>query len=136
MDEYTSQIQSAAYYLKQMNKGLNNAHVAWIIFRGLPSSFDAFSSRKYEEIGKNLDNLNISNLTAELIAEESRMNSAINNNAYVANSNTNITKMDKYCKYCNKKGHSEENCFKKHPELYQSMKWENSSPDVIMTAIH
>lgn len=138
MDEYTSQIQSAAYYLKQMNKGLNNAHVAWIIFRGLPSSFDAFSSRKYEEIGKTLNDLNISNLTAELIAEESRMNSTINaNHANHANT-ANTAKIAKnaankrqipQCKFCNKKGHLEAKCYKKHPELKPT---NNSS--AVMTA--
>jgi hypothetical protein len=125
-----------------MNKEINNAHIAWIIFKGLPTSFDAFSSRKYEEIGKNLDNLSISSLSAELIAEESRMYSAINanrattqantaNNANIANTANAANKRPiPHCKFCKKKGHLEAKCYKNHPELRSAI--EDSS--VVMSA--
>ena len=76
MDKYTSQIQSSAAYLKQMGKELDAAYLAWLIFKGLPSNFDAFASRKFEEIGKNLDTLDIPQLISELISEEARMQSS------------------------------------------------------------
>ena len=50
IDEYTSQIQSSAIYLSELKNELLKPLLAWVLFKGLPSSFDSFVSRKYEEI--------------------------------------------------------------------------------------
>jgi hypothetical protein len=47
--------------------------IASLILKGLPSSFDSFSSRKYEEISNDLDEIDINDLIKDLIAEEARM---------------------------------------------------------------
>ena len=64
MDEYTSQIQSATIYLSELKNAIPKPFLAWIIFKGLLSQFDSFISRKYEELAKDLDNIDISKLVA------------------------------------------------------------------------
>ena len=88
-------------------------YIAWIIFKGLPSSFDSLASRKYEDISSNLNNINISKLISELISEEACMNS----NNLEANKVYNKSNTIPYCKHCNKRGHLESKCYIKYPEL-------------------
>ena len=85
--------------------------MACLLFKGLPSSFDSFASRKYEELAKDIANINISKLIADLISEEARITSNINLEANKTASNTPI------CRYCRKSGHLEAKCYKKYPEL-------------------
>jgi len=86
--------------------------IASLIFKGLPSSFDAIASRKYEELAKNIANIDISKLIFELISEEAKMSTSADLEANKA------TKPNKgFCKYCKKKGHIEARCFIKYPEL-------------------
>ena len=89
--------------------------IIWILFKGLPSSFDSFISRKYEELAKNINNINVNTLISELISEEARM-LAINNNSLEANK-AYKGRNRSYCTYCNKSGHIVDKCFNKHPEL-------------------
>jgi gag-polypeptide of LTR copia-type len=119
MDEYTSIIQSAYQYLLELKEAPTKANIAWNIFKGLPSSFDAFSSRKYEELGRDLKNIDINKLVSELIAEEARMKAYLNEDKAnsIAKNSRNNRKTTKFCKFCKKSGHIEESCFKKYPEL-------------------
>ena len=118
IDEYTSQIQSSFIYLKELKYPIPKPYIVWLLFKGLPSSFDSFASRKFEEIAKDLDNIDISKLIAELISEEARLNSSLELEANKATkySKSNNSK-DPYCKHCNKKGHLESKCYIKYPEL-------------------
>ena len=111
IDDYTSQIQSAALYLKELGYAIPDPLLACLVFKGLPSSFDNFASRKYEELAKNIANINIPKLISELISEEARMTSNIGGEANKASKSRPI------CRHCNKTGHLESNCFIKHPEL-------------------
>jgi hypothetical protein len=111
IDEYTSQIQSSALYLKELGHELPKPIIASLIFKGLPSSFDAIASRKYEELAKDIPNIDISKLISELISEEARMST---NTDLEAN---RALKPQGVCKYCNKSGHIEANCWIKNPEL-------------------
>ena len=61
-----------------MDQPITKPLVAWIILKNLPSSFESFSSRKYEELGRDIENINISKLVSDLISEEARFNSSIN----------------------------------------------------------
>ena len=115
MDEYTSQIQSATIYLSELKNAIPKPFLAWIIFKGLPSQFDSFISRKYEELAKDLDNIDISKLVADLISEEARLNSSLEANK------TSINKGSFYRHY-KKKGHIESRCFTKYPELRPNSK--------------
>jgi len=112
IDEYTSAIQSASIYLKELNYEVPKPFLTWLIFKGLPSSFDSFVSRKYEELAKDLSNIDISKLIADLISEEARMNATIELEA-----NKGIKTKGPYCKHCNKAGHLESKCYTKYPEL-------------------
>jgi hypothetical protein len=53
-DKYTSYIQSFAIYLKDLGHDLPEPFIAILLFKGLSSSFDSFSSRKYKEIANEL----------------------------------------------------------------------------------
>ena len=123
MDEYTSQIQSSAIYLKETKNEMPKAFIAWHIFKGLPNAFDSFISRKYEELAKDLIGIDISKLISDLIAEEARMRSNIDqeaNRASNSSSNKNSYKNKgniPHCNYCKLKGHLEAKCYKKYPEL-------------------
>jgi gag-polypeptide of LTR copia-type len=110
IDEYTSQIQSSSLYLKELGYELPRPFMACILFKGLPSSFDSFASRKYEELAKDLANIDISRLISDLISEEARMTSNIDLEA-------NKTTGNPICRYCKKSGHLEATCYKKHPKL-------------------
>ena len=112
MDEYTSNIQSSIIYLKELKQFLPKAITAWLILKGLPSSYDNYASRKYEELTEDLAEINISKLITDLISEEGRFNSNINLEANKAFKNN-----QSYCKHCNRKGHIEDKCFIKYPEL-------------------
>ncbi|PBP15315.1 retrotransposon protein, putative, Ty1-copia subclass, partial [Diplocarpon rosae] len=118
IDEYTSAIQSSAIYLKQLNCPLPKPIIASLIFKGLPSSFDSFSSRKYEEISNNLEDINLESLINDLISEEARMGANADYRANKAQANKAFTKSGgKYCTHCKLSGHISEKCFKLHPEL-------------------
>ena len=106
IDEYTSLIQSSAIYLQEMKYELPKPFLAWTILRGLPSSFEYFTSRKYEELAKDINNLDISRLLSELISEEARMNSSIELEANKATKNK-----VPYYKHYNKKGYLESKYF-------------------------
>ncbi|KAH9206077.1 hypothetical protein DL95DRAFT_316246, partial [Leptodontidium sp. 2 PMI_412] len=97
INEYTNVIQSSAIYLKQLDYKIPKPVIASLILKGLLSSFDAFSSRKYEKISGNLKNININGLINDLISEEARIS---------ANVNLNTNKVSKggrgNRKYCNK----------------------------------
>ena len=112
MDEYTSQVQASAIYLKELNYEMPRPFLAWLLFKGLPSFFDSFSSRKYEELAKDIRDIDISKLISDLISEESRINSNIDLEANKANSDKNS-----FCKHCKKKGYIESSCYKKYLEL-------------------
>ena len=117
MDEYTSTIYSFSLYLKELKCTIPNPLLIYIIFKGLPSSFESHISRKYEEIGKSLGSINISKLISELIAEEARMSNSIDLSANKATKSYNSNNTTPFCTNCNKKGHLESKCFIKYPEL-------------------
>ena len=112
MDEYTSQIQSSAIYLKELSYEVPRPFLAWLLFKGLPSAFDSFNSRKYEELAKDLTKVDISKLIADLISEEARMNAS---QSLEANRATRAK--DSFCRHCKIRGHLEARCYKKYPEL-------------------
>jgi hypothetical protein len=124
MDEYTSQIQSSAIYLTEMKNEVPKPILAWLIIKGLSSSFDPFISRKYEDLGRDLKsgNMDISKLISDLIAEEARLKSNIDYEANkVSNSYKNKNKKP-FCKNCKRSGHLEDKCWEKYPELRNNSK--------------
>jgi hypothetical protein len=130
MDSYTSTIQASYYALKELENEVPKANIAWNILKGLPSSYDPLISRKYEEISKSIsdkEDIDLNKLITDLISEEARMQSFIKDDkAYITRSNQVSNRANnsrpnkanrKHCKYCNKLGHLEQQCFKKNPEL-------------------
>ena len=113
MDKYTSNIQLSIIYLTKLNQTIGKPIIAWLILKGLPSQYNSYASRKYEELTEDLDEINISKLVSDLILEEGRFNSNINLEANKTSFNNNQS----YCKHYNKKGHIEDKCFIKYPEL-------------------
>ncbi|CAL3971562.1 unnamed protein product [Diplocarpon coronariae] len=103
VDEYTNAIQSSAIYLRQLKCPLPKPIIASLIFKGLPSSFDSFASRKYEEISSDLEYIDLESLINDLILEEARMGA----NADYKN----------YCTHYKLSGHISEKCYKLHPKL-------------------
>ena len=126
IDEYTSNIQSLIIYLKELKQFIPKAITAWLILKGLPSSYNNYASCKYEELIEDLAAINISKLITNLILEEGRFNSNINLEANKAFKNN-----QSYYKHCNKKGHIEDKCFIKYPELKNnnSLNLNNKSKD-------
>ena len=126
-DEYTSHIQSSALYLKDLGHALPEPFIAILLFKGLSSSFDSFSSRKYEEIANELKFnktdkraegallINIPKLIADIISEESRF---LTNEDFVANKASKNKKL--ICKHYKKIGHIIDKCWILHPELENS----------------
>ena len=117
MDEYTSIIQSSSNYLKELKCKIPTPLLVTILFKGLPSSFEPLISRKYEEIGKDLENIDFNKLVNELIAEEARMSNSIDLEANKATKYYNKNNKTPYCTHCNKKGHLESKCYNKYLEL-------------------
>jgi hypothetical protein len=113
MDEYTSNIQSSNIYLQTLGQHIPKAIIAWLILKGLPSSYDSYASRKYEELLNNLKNINLNKLITDLISEEGRLSS----NSNLEANKTSYNNKQAYCKHYNKKGHIEDKCFIKYPEL-------------------
>jgi gag-polypeptide of LTR copia-type len=124
IDEYTSQIQSSVLYLKELGYELPKPIIVSLIFKGLPSSFNAITSRKYEELAKDITNIDISKLISELISEEARMTSNTDLEANKA-SKPNIS----FYKYCNKKGHIKPKYFIKYPELKKTSNNKSNKKD-------
>jgi len=111
MDEYTSQIQSSAIYLSELKNELPKPMLAWVLFKGLLSSFDSFVSRKYEEIARDINYVDISKLISNLSSEESRINLTPDLEANKANKSLKSnSKKQAFCKHYKLKGHLEEKC--------------------------
>jgi hypothetical protein len=121
IDEYTSQIQSSALYLKELGHPLPNPIIASLIFKGLPSSFDAIASRKFEELAKDVLNIDIPKLISDLISEEARMSNNLGQSANQGTANKAF-KPKSTCTYCKKDGHIKAHCFLKYPELKKDYK--------------
>ena len=113
MDEYTSNIQSSTIYLKELSQEIPEPIIAWLLLKGLPSSFDNFASRKYEELEEDLEDIDLNKLVSELIAEEGRFNSSTTS----LEANRLYKPKPAYCKHCKQRGHIESSCFIKYPEL-------------------
>jgi len=120
IDEYTSNLQASSIYLKELSTELPKPILAWILFKGLPNTFDSFISRKYEELAKTLESkayIDLNKLIADIISEEARIKACdleLNKTTTkFKSSQANI----KYCKHCNRKGHLENQCYTKYPEL-------------------
>ncbi|CAL3971483.1 unnamed protein product [Diplocarpon coronariae] len=117
VDKYTSAIQSSATYLRQLKCPLPKPIIASLIFKGLPSSFDSFASRKYEEILSDLEYIDLESLINDLILEEARIGANVD---YKAQANKAFTKTGgkkNYCTHCKLSGYISEKCYKLHPEL-------------------
>jgi transposase InsO family protein len=122
INEYTSYIQSTAFYLKDLGHPLPEPFIAILLFKGLSSSFDSFSSCKYEEITNELKNnktqkdhkgplINISKLISDIISEESRISTNEDSQANKASPN------NPFCTYCKRKTHIRDKCWILYPEL-------------------
>ncbi|TVY38198.1 Copia protein [Lachnellula cervina] len=122
-DEYTSYIQSSAIYLKELGYKLPKPFIAILLFKGLSSSFDAFSSRKYEEVTKNIKNIDITKLISDIISEEARLKSDTISSANKTTSNKNPL-----CRHYGKRGHIEPKCWDKYPELRTELPRQNKKP--------
>jgi hypothetical protein len=110
MDSYTSIIQSSYYSLKQLGHNPSMANIAWQLLKGLPTSYDAYISRKYAEISDIItkkEDIDLNKLIAELISEENRIQSFINDEdkAYMVKSPRYKLNKAKYCKNYSKTGH-------------------------------
>ena len=74
----------------------------------MPSSFDAFSSRKYEKMSGDLKNIYIDGLIHDLISEEARMGANADLNANKASKGGRSNR--KYYKKCRVTGHITSTC--------------------------
>ena len=104
-------------YLKDLRHALLKPFIAVLLFKGLSSSFDSFSSRKYEEIANKLKFnktsdkraegaplINIPKLIADIISKESRFST---NKDFIANK---ASKNKLICKNCKKEGYIINKC--------------------------
>ncbi|CAL3961970.1 unnamed protein product [Diplocarpon coronariae] len=117
VNEYTSAIQSSAIYLRQLKCPLPKPIIASLIFKGLPSSFDSFASRKYKEISSDLKHIDLESLINDLILEEAQMGA---NADYKAQANKAFAKTGgkkNYCTHYKLSGHISEKCYKLHLKL-------------------
>ncbi|TVY50361.1 hypothetical protein LCER1_G008756, partial [Lachnellula cervina] len=122
-DEYTSHIQSSAIYLKELGYELPKPFIAILLFKGLSSSFDAFSSRKYKEVTKNIKNIDITKLISDIISEEARLKSDT-----ISSANKTTSNKIPLCRHCGKRGHIEPKCWDKYPELRTKLSRQNKKP--------
>jgi hypothetical protein len=88
-----------AIYLKELNYEVSRPFLAWLLFKGLSSSFDSFNSCKYEELAKDLTKVDIFKLITDLILEEARINAS---QSLEANRVAKANK-DAFCSYCKRK---------------------------------
>jgi hypothetical protein len=156
LDEYTSNIQASYIYLKELKQEIPKALIIWILLKGLPSSFESFSSRKFEELSKILkdpkkaNTLSINELISDIISEEARIIASDLEANKISPEYKTKHKNSRYCTYCNKEGHLENQCYKQYPELRRNNTSNNSlnnnledkssnfkkeSPRVLMTSL-
>ncbi|CAL3968138.1 unnamed protein product [Diplocarpon coronariae] len=112
VDKYTSAIQSSAIYLRQLKCPLPKPIIASLIFKGLPSSFDSFASKKYKEISSDLEHIDL-----EMIAVSPIL---IANTDYKAQANKAFAKTGgkkNYCTHYKLSSHISEKCYKLYPKL-------------------
>ncbi|TVY50210.1 hypothetical protein LCER1_G007897, partial [Lachnellula cervina] len=94
--------------------------IAILLFKGLSSSFDAFSSRKYKEVTKNIKNIDITKLISDIISEEARLKSDT-----ISSANKTTSNKIPLCRHCGKRGHIEPKCWDKYPELRTELPRQN-----------
>jgi hypothetical protein len=88
------------------------------LLKGLPSSFESFSSRKFKELSKTLkdpnlaSNLNIDKFISDIISKESRIKASDLEANRISSKYKTKQKNSKHCTYCNKEGHLENQCYK------------------------
>jgi hypothetical protein len=114
VDEYINTIQSAVLYLKELDYSIPKLLLIYILFKGLPSSFETFVSRKYKELAKDIKNINITQLINDIINEETRFSTSVET---LGNTNKISKLFNTFCSHCKLKGYLIDICFKLHPEL-------------------
>jgi hypothetical protein len=133
-DKYTSYIQSSVIYLKDLGYALPEPFIVILLFKGLSSSFDSFSSYKYKEITNKLKHnktsskraekkplIDISRLILDIISEESRISTNEDSIANRASNNKPI------CRYYKKEGYIINKYWLLYPELKNSKNNKNTN---------
>ena len=89
MDEYINNIQLFIIYLTKLNQTISKLIVAWLILKGLLNQYNNYVSRKYEELIKDLNEIDVFKLINDLILKEGRFNFNINLKANKTSFNNN-----------------------------------------------
>ncbi|TVY50312.1 hypothetical protein LCER1_G007984 [Lachnellula cervina] len=116
-------ILSLAIYLKELDYELPKPFIAILLFKGLSSSFDAFSSRKYKEVTKNIKDIDITKLISDIISEEARLKSDT-----ISSANKTTSNRIPLCRHCGKRGYIEPKCWDKYPKLRTELPRQNKKP--------
>jgi hypothetical protein len=88
------------------------------LLKGLPSSFESFSNRKFKELSKILkdpnlaSNLNINKFISDIISKESRIKASNLEANRISSKYKTKQKNSKHYTYCNKEGYLENQCYK------------------------
>ena len=89
MDEYINNIQLFIIYLTKLNQTISKLIVAWLVLKGLLNQYNNYVSRKYEELIKDLNEIDVFKLINDLILKEGRFNFNINLKANKTSFNNN-----------------------------------------------
>jgi len=126
--QFSNRIRHLGSMLKSMNVTIDDNEMAMALLNGLPDPYDSLISA-LDAVGTEESNLEFDHVKSRVMQEEQRMGMRIaaatskaesaalishtkSNDGTCANCKTRPT-----CQHCNKKGHTEDKCWKKYPNL-------------------
>ncbi len=120
--QFANRIRLLAATLKSMKVLIDESEVAMAMLNGLPEAYDPLISA-IDAISGEDDKLQFDYVKSRIIQEEQRINARTSQAASKAEAaallSKDTTPPDRRptCAHCNKKGHKEARCWKKHPHL-------------------
>jgi len=126
--QFANRIRHLGSTLKSMNVIINENEMAMAFLNGLPDPYDSLISA-LDAVGNEESKLEFDHVKSRVMQEEQRMGMRIAAASSKAESAALLSQIQKRdgtcancktrptCQHCNKKGHTEDKCWKKHPHL-------------------
>lgn len=119
--QFANRVQQLSNTLKSMGCFIDESELSMALLNGLPEAYDALISAMDAVSGES-ETLKFDYVKSRVVQEEQRIGMRINQAVLKEESSALLSKdTSKFtrpkCTHCNRLGHSEEKCWKKHPHL-------------------
>jgi len=121
MDDYINKVKQYSLQLSEIGDALPDWQIVSIILNNLGSNYDIWAQQMIQKLRESPE-ISLDSIITQLLNEDLRHQAKESSIALMVKKTQNqkdrISKTFKKCNFCKKKGHLEEHCFIKNPDLY------------------